>query len=91
MENGFFPTSPTAPRTAISIGLLDLFCALFEHSCDAVTAFAAALDTFYERRGYRLVDSKVCYGSVLNTTYHWLGSPIPGPSQTWTRTVYTVV
>ena len=44
---------------AVSIELLDFYSALFERSCDAVNAMAAALNTFYNRRGFFLVNSKV--------------------------------
>ncbi|KAG2008989.1 hypothetical protein CC2G_014365 [Coprinopsis cinerea AmutBmut pab1-1] len=50
--NGFFPSSPTAPRLAVSISLLDFYRALFERSCDAVYAFTAACKTYYQRRGF---------------------------------------
>ena len=44
---------------AVSIELLDFYRALFERSCDAITAIAAALHTFYTRRGYVLLTKKV--------------------------------
>ena len=44
---------------AVSVELLDFYSALFERSCDAVNAMAAALNTFYNRRGLFLVNSKV--------------------------------
>lgn len=44
---------------AISIELLDFYSALFERSCDAVNAMAAALNTFYNRRGLFLINNKV--------------------------------
>ncbi|KAJ8076923.1 hypothetical protein AAF712_011238 [Marasmius tenuissimus] len=56
--HGFFPTSPSQYRTAIAIDLLDLYQALCEHSSDAVTSLAAALETTYRRRGFRLLDSE---------------------------------
>ncbi|KAK7043474.1 hypothetical protein R3P38DRAFT_2510672 [Favolaschia claudopus] len=59
VEHGVFPASPTQPKTGISIDLLDFYRALFERSCDAVTALAAALHTLYERRGFRVCT--VCY------------------------------
>ena len=45
---------------AISIDLLDLYSALFDRSADAVTALAAALKTMYSRRGFPVLNSKVC-------------------------------
>lgn len=59
VRNGLFPTAPTQPRMAISILLLDFLNALFEHSCEAVNAQASALNTFYGRRGFRLLNNKV--------------------------------
>ncbi|KAJ7142115.1 hypothetical protein C8R43DRAFT_892278 [Mycena crocata] len=53
-----FPMSPSAPRTAVSIDLLEVYRALFERSCDAITALAAALHTIYDRRGFRVVSQK---------------------------------
>jgi hypothetical protein len=45
---------------AVSIHLLDFYHALFERTCDAVTAMANALNTFYTRRGFILRNRKVC-------------------------------
>lgn len=59
VRNGVFPTSPSKPCTAISIDLLDIYRALFERSCDAITALAAALHTIYDRRGFRVMSTKV--------------------------------
>ncbi|KAJ7502581.1 hypothetical protein B0H11DRAFT_1712541 [Mycena galericulata] len=56
LQHGLFPASPTKPRTAVSIDLLDLYRGFFERSCDAITALAAALHTTYTRRGFT-VDS----------------------------------
>ncbi|KAJ6613526.1 hypothetical protein B0H10DRAFT_1647301, partial [Mycena sp. CBHHK59/15] len=58
LEYGLFPTSPTSPRTAISIDLLEIYRALFERSCDAVTALASALHTIYRRKGFKVVSAK---------------------------------
>ncbi|OSD07573.1 hypothetical protein PYCCODRAFT_1403249 [Trametes coccinea BRFM310] len=58
VTNGLFPTSPSQPRVAISIDLLDFYFALFERSADAVSALAGALKTFYERRGFPVLDNK---------------------------------
>ncbi|KAJ6581867.1 hypothetical protein B0H19DRAFT_1331557 [Mycena capillaripes] len=54
IKNGLFPMSPTQPRMAVSIDLLDIYRALFERSCDAITALAAALHTNYDRRGFHI-------------------------------------
>ncbi|KAK7027622.1 hypothetical protein R3P38DRAFT_2776627 [Favolaschia claudopus] len=58
VEHGVFPASPTQPKTGISIDLLDFYRALFERSCDAVTALAAALHTLYERRGFKVTTAR---------------------------------
>ncbi|KAJ7745942.1 hypothetical protein DFH07DRAFT_748628, partial [Mycena maculata] len=47
VQYGVFPTSPTRPQTGVSIELLDIYRALFERSCDAIMALAAALRTIY--------------------------------------------
>lgn len=44
---------------AVSINLLDFYHALFERSCDAINAMATALNTFYGRRGFTLLNTKV--------------------------------
>ncbi|KAG7100050.1 hypothetical protein E1B28_001835 [Marasmius oreades] len=59
VHHGFFPTSPSQPRVAFSIALLDLYHALREKSCDAVTALAGALDKVYKHRGFRLLSTSV--------------------------------
>ncbi|KAF9479003.1 hypothetical protein BDN70DRAFT_807721 [Pholiota conissans] len=58
VRHGLFPTSPEQIRTAVSIDLLDFYSALFERSCDAVNAMATALNTFYSRRGFFLLNGK---------------------------------
>ncbi|GLB45913.1 hypothetical protein LshimejAT787_3800020 [Lyophyllum shimeji] len=58
VSHGLFPTAPSYPRMAISIHLLDFYQALFEKSCDAVNAMASALNTFYTRRGFVLLNKK---------------------------------
>jgi hypothetical protein len=65
VQNGVFPTSPSKPRTGVSLDLLEIYRALFERSCDAITALAAALHTIYDRRGFRVLSSKVCMFSIL--------------------------
>ena len=59
VRNALFPTSPTQPRLAISIDLLDLYFALFERSADAVSALSGALKTMYSRRGFSILNGKV--------------------------------
>ncbi|KAF9457041.1 hypothetical protein BDZ94DRAFT_1118658, partial [Collybia nuda] len=57
--NGLFPTSPTAPRMAVSIFLLEFYTALFERSCDATHTLARAPNTFYKRRGFVPLNHRV--------------------------------
>ncbi|RXW14843.1 hypothetical protein EST38_g11010 [Candolleomyces aberdarensis] len=57
IKNGLFPGSPSQPKIAISIALLDFYQALFERSCDAVNALASALVTHYRRRGFPVLNS----------------------------------
>ncbi|KAJ6531047.1 hypothetical protein B0H19DRAFT_1082031 [Mycena capillaripes] len=59
VQNGVFPMSPSQPQTAVSIDLLDVYRALFERSCDAITALAAALQTIYGRHGFHVYSTKV--------------------------------
>ena len=59
ISSGLFPTAPTQPRMAVSVELLSFFRAIFERSCDATHALAAALTTYYARRGFRVMDHKV--------------------------------
>lgn len=58
---GFFPTSPTGPRMAVSIRLLEFYYALFEKSGDAVMALSAALKNFYIRCGFPVVTDSVSH------------------------------
>jgi len=44
---------------AISVELLSLFRAIFEHLCDATHALVATLSTYYARRGFHVMDRKV--------------------------------
>jgi hypothetical protein len=44
---------------AVSIDLLNFYHALFERSCDAVNAMAAALHSFYTQRGFHMLDEVV--------------------------------
>ncbi|KAF8127443.1 hypothetical protein EV363DRAFT_1298187 [Boletus edulis] len=57
---GLFPTAPSQSRMAVSIDLLAFYCALFERSCDAINALSSALHNHYVRRGFRIVNNKVC-------------------------------
>jgi hypothetical protein len=65
VQNGVFPTSPSKPRTGVSLNLLEIHCTLFEHSCDAITALAAALHTIYDRHGFRV---SLCYRTDIQMT-----------------------
>ena len=68
--NGLFPASPSQPRIALSIELLDLYRALFERSCDAVNALASALHSHYAHRGFHYRNSRVGDSSSLCGIYH---------------------
>ncbi|KAF7293403.1 hypothetical protein MIND_01117300 [Mycena indigotica] len=57
VEHGVFPASPRRPRIGMSIDLLELYRAVFERSCDAITALAHALRTVYQRRGYHVLSN----------------------------------
>jgi hypothetical protein len=67
--HGLFPSAPAQPRFAVSIELLKLYHALFERSCDAVNALAAALHTFYTRRGLHLLNNKVSERYIYTCQY----------------------
>ncbi|KAJ8095392.1 hypothetical protein PM082_023162 [Marasmius tenuissimus] len=54
VARGLFPTSPSQPRMAISIALLDFYQTLCQFSSDAVTALVGGLAMVYRRRGFRL-------------------------------------
>lgn len=54
---------------AVSVELLDFYHALFERSCDAINALAAALSTYYTRRGFRVTNHKVSDGVPLCSHY----------------------
>ncbi|KAF7371589.1 CxC1 domain-containing protein [Mycena venus] len=58
VQHGVFPASPKRPRIGVSIDVLDLYRAMFERSCDAITALAAALHTVYDRRGFTVVSDR---------------------------------
>ncbi|KAJ7339964.1 hypothetical protein DFH08DRAFT_704657 [Mycena albidolilacea] len=58
VQNGVFPASPSRVQTGVSIDLLEIYRALFERSCDAITALASALYTIYNRRGFRVLAQK---------------------------------
>jgi hypothetical protein len=65
VTNGLFPMSPTTPRRAVSILLLDFYRAIYEKSSDAIYAFAGALDNHYRRRGFTLQTTKVKLTDIL--------------------------
>ncbi|EGN91469.1 hypothetical protein SERLA73DRAFT_19120, partial [Serpula lacrymans var. lacrymans S7.3] len=54
-----FPTAPSQPCMAISIDLLAFYWALFECLCDTINALAAALNTHYIHRGFRMTSTEV--------------------------------
>ncbi|KAJ6469415.1 hypothetical protein C8R45DRAFT_837134 [Mycena sanguinolenta] len=50
--------SSNRPRIGVSLDVLDIYRAMFERSCDAITALAAALRTVYDRRGFTVVSDR---------------------------------
>ncbi|KAI5985803.1 hypothetical protein EDC04DRAFT_2873645 [Pisolithus marmoratus] len=58
ISHGLFPTAPSQPRMAVSVELLSFYCVLFEQSCNAINALAAALSTYYGRRGFHMTNQK---------------------------------
>ena len=64
VDFGLFPTLPSQPQLAVSLDLLSFYQALFECSCNAINALAAAFYTHYMLCGFLMVNKKVC-GSVL--------------------------
>ena len=64
IHQGFFPTAPTQPNLAISISFLEFYMTLFEGTGNAVMAVAAALLSFYESRGYPVVDKMVRFSLI---------------------------
>ncbi|KAF8143779.1 hypothetical protein K438DRAFT_1993511 [Mycena galopus ATCC 62051] len=73
VKHGVFPASPTKPCTVVSIDLLDLYPVLFECSCDAITALAAALHTGYDRQGFRNLGMRAVnpFRSALTNAVQW--------------------
>ncbi|KAJ7358266.1 hypothetical protein DFH08DRAFT_687424 [Mycena albidolilacea] len=59
VQHGVFPMSPTRPKTAVSIDLLEVYCVLFERSCDAINTLSAAIHTIYKQRGFQVVFPQV--------------------------------
>ncbi|KAJ6542921.1 hypothetical protein B0H19DRAFT_1076947 [Mycena capillaripes] len=58
VQHDVFPASPNRPRIGVSLDVLDIYWAMFERSCDAITALAAALRTVYDRRGFTVVSDR---------------------------------
>ncbi|KAJ7802891.1 hypothetical protein B0H14DRAFT_3488023 [Mycena olivaceomarginata] len=71
VQNGVFPASPSRVQTGVSIDLLEIYRALFERSCDAITALASALYTIYDRRGFRVLAQKNT-GQLATDPFHKL-------------------
>ncbi|KAG1721817.1 uncharacterized protein EDB91DRAFT_1023552, partial [Suillus paluster] len=59
VHHGLFPTAPSQPCMAISVNLLTFYCALFEHSCNAILALASALKTHYAHRCFQMINADV--------------------------------
>ncbi|KAK1231142.1 hypothetical protein PQX77_005748 [Marasmius sp. AFHP31] len=67
VAHGLFPTSPSQPRMAIALDLLDFYSTLCQQSSDAVTALANALSSLYRRQGFRLLGTT---GEALQDPVH---------------------
>ncbi|KAJ7818984.1 hypothetical protein B0H14DRAFT_2600955 [Mycena olivaceomarginata] len=73
--NSVFPASPTRVQTGVSIDMLEIYRALFECSCDAITALASALHTIYEHRGFWVLGQKIPpqnIGQLATNPFHKL-------------------
>ncbi|KAJ7757311.1 hypothetical protein B0H14DRAFT_2404561 [Mycena olivaceomarginata] len=60
VQHSVFPMSPTRPKTGVSINLLEVYCALFERSCNTINTLSSALHTIYGRCGFQIMSSEVC-------------------------------
>ncbi|KAI6019337.1 hypothetical protein PISMIDRAFT_99959, partial [Pisolithus microcarpus 441] len=68
ISHGLFPTTVSRrPWMAVSVELLSFYCALFECSCDAINVLAAALNTYYSRRGFCMTNPK---GTTVKDPFH---------------------
>ncbi|KIK20241.1 hypothetical protein PISMIDRAFT_106119, partial [Pisolithus microcarpus 441] len=54
LHHRLFPASPSQPHMAVSVELLAFYQSLFEKSCDAVNAWASALNSLYICRGFHI-------------------------------------
>ncbi|KAG6859892.1 hypothetical protein C0995_002386 [Termitomyces sp. Mi166 len=87
IANRLFLTTPSYPHMAISVHLLDFYCALFERLCNAINAMARALNAFYAERGFIVMDKKIHLqqqldAAILNADTRIQDSPITQPSYT---------
>ncbi|KIK11720.1 hypothetical protein PISMIDRAFT_122242 [Pisolithus microcarpus 441] len=69
ISHGLFPTAPSQPQMAMSVELLSFYCALFEHSCDAINALATALSMYYSRQGFCMTNQQ---GTTVKDPF-WCG------------------
>ncbi|KIM65716.1 hypothetical protein SCLCIDRAFT_112496, partial [Scleroderma citrinum Foug A] len=60
LHSRLFPTAPSQPCLAISVDLLTFYHALFERSCNSISALASALHTHYEHQGFQVTTWEVC-------------------------------
>ncbi|KAI6045221.1 hypothetical protein EDC04DRAFT_2925069 [Pisolithus marmoratus] len=65
ISHGLFPTAPSQPRMAVSVELLSFYRVLFERLCNAINTLAAALSTYYSRRGFRVTNQKCLHAVWL--------------------------
>jgi hypothetical protein len=95
VQAGLFPTSPSQPRMAVSLDLLEFYYALFQRSCDAVNALASALHSYYTRRGFPMLNEKVFNIRLLASVAHvntiHIGRSLPRPIPSWFRLCHSMV
>ena len=95
VEEGFFPTSPSLIRTAVSIHFLKFLGYVGLRSGGAVTAFSGAMKDFYADDGIYIINSAVWLHILLCDSYaelhignvsRWSHSPRVGSCQNilWT-------
>ncbi|KAF7975585.1 hypothetical protein HWV62_9141 [Athelia sp. TMB] len=80
----FYDPAPEQPRVAVALELLGLYRALFERSCDAVNALADSLHSHYTRRGFHVVDKKLCLATHVLEKGDYIVDP-------WRRSLGTAI
>ena len=65
VEQGLFPASPTYPKAAVSIKLLEMFTSLRKASGISIAALRDAMSDFYRGMGYYFRRKNVSQSSIL--------------------------